>query len=51
MDKTTTNPNRTRHELGGLESFSRAIALGASALFLCYGLARWFRALASAYIL
>ncbi len=28
MDKTTTNPNTTRHELGGLESFSRAIALG-----------------------
>lgn len=51
MDKTTTNPNTTGHELGGLESFSRAIALGASALFPCYGLARWFRALGSAYIL
>ena len=32
MDKTTTNPNTTRHELGGLESFSRAMALSASAL-------------------
>lgn len=33
MDKTTSNRNTTRHELGGLESFSRAIALAASALF------------------
>ena len=50
MDKTTTNRNTTKHELGGLESFSRAIALGASALLPCYGLARRFRALASAHI-
>lgn len=48
MDKTTADPNATRHELRGLESSSERLLPSPRPYSLC--ITRQFRALANAHI-